>query len=758
MWLTIGRGLVCSLQLYWTIVPLFKSSLLSLFHILNIRSLFHGSMRFRFSPFSYLSTLHFSVNKSTFLRTYYLKNQCHQLTPPTSSSSSSSSSMLQLCKELQTLKKFHASLIVSNSFEPISISSKLISLYAQFNDVDSALSVFGVVQEPNIVVWNSIIKAHVDCRVSNSAFRLYRQMRNLGVEHDSFTFPILNRAVLLLQNSILYGGMVHCLAMTMGFQSDIYFCNTMIDVYVKCGYIDYACRLFVEMSHRDLVSWTSMISGYAYEGNTTGAFQLFHKMRLELEPGPVTVVVMLQLCCSRGSVIEGRQLHCYVIKRGFPIDGSLQNSILKMYTNSIADAEIFFSEIYKRDVVSWNILISLYISREDVMEVAKCFNKMQGELRPNVETLTLLMQRMGIFFKVKNFMVLQLKVGCMTMFCKPHLLDLYGKCGDLERSAQMFREIPYKNNITWSAMFAGLIEGGHFGEAADLFRQMQDTGLEPVAEILRSLVIMYTHMGAFKLGKGIHAFLIRNWFCSKEDDTPLETSILNMYVRCGSISSAKICFDKMVVRDLVTWTSMIEGCGAHGMGFEALKLFYQMMEEGVEPNNVTFLSLLSACSHSGLLSEGCGIFYSMKWSFGIEPDLNHYTCIVDLLGRSGKLKEALAIIMKLVTFPDGRIWGALFAASRVYGNHKLGEYAAQRLLELEPDNAVMFKLLLKGGLRLKRYGDCMKHNDLIKKPGWSCIEAKGLIHGFVSGDQSHPQMVEIYEIVEVLNRKIYEIG
>ncbi|CAL5431073.1 unnamed protein product [Camellia sinensis] len=741
--------------------------MLSLFHILNIRSLFHGSMRFRFSPFSYLSTLHFSVNKSTFLRTYYLKNQCHQLTPPTSSSSSSSSSMLQLCKELQTLKKFHASLIVSNSFEPISISSKLISLYAQFKDVDSALSVFGVVQEPNIVVWNSIIKAHVDCRVSNSAFRLYRQMRNLGVEHDSFTFPILNRAVLLLQNSILYGGMVHCLAMTMGFQSDIYFCNTMIDVYVKCGYIDYACRLFVEMSHRDLVSWTSMISGYAYEGNTTGAFKLFHKMRLELEPGPVTVVVMLQLCCSRGSVIEGRQLHCYVIKRGFPIDGSLQNSILKMYTNSIADAEIFFSEIYKRDVVSWNILISLYISREDVMEVAKCFNKMQGELRPNVETLTLVISayaKNGNLFQGEKFHGIAIKSGLYDHVLQTSLLDLYGKCGDLERSTQMFREIPYKNNITWSAMFAGLIEGGHFGEAADLFRQMQDTGLEPVAEILRSLVVMYTHMGAFKLGKGIHAFLIRNWFCSKEDDTPLETSILNMYVRCGSISSAKICFDKMVVRDLVTWTSMIEGCGAHGMGFEALKLFYQMMEEGVEPNNVTFLSLLSACSHSGLLSEGCGIFYSMKWSFGIEPVLNHYTCIVDLLGRSGKLKEALAIIMKLVTFPDGRIWGALFAASRVYGNHKLGEYAAQRLLELERDNAGYYTLLSNVQAIVERWAEveeirsCMKHNDLIKKPGWSCIEAKGLIHGFVSGDQSHPQMVEIYEIVKVLNRKIYEIG
>ncbi|KAL6987236.1 hypothetical protein U1Q18_012987 [Sarracenia purpurea var. burkii] len=716
-------------------------------------------MRSSFSSLFFASTLHSSTHKPPpLLPTHHLKT---------------SSLILHSCRDLQTLKIAHASLIVSNGFKPISIASKLISLYAQFDHLDSAISVFDAVHEPNTLIWNSIIKAHVDWGFGDSAFTLYRQMRYMGIEHDCFTFPVINRAVLLFRNCGLCGEVVHCLATKMGFETDVYFCNTMVDVYAKCGCLGYACRVFEEMSQRDLVSWTSMVSGYVYEGNIIGAFELFCRMRWELEPGRVTVVVMLQVCCTHGSVVEGRQFHDYVMKKGFLVYGSLQNSILKMYANmgSIDDVKLFFCEIYRKDVVSWNILISSYISREDVLEVAKCFNKMQCEVRPSIETLTLVISafaRNGDLFQGKKLHGFSIKIGLNDTVLQTSVLAFYAKCGNLERSSQMFREIPFKNSITWSAMMSGLTEGGEFEQAIELFRQMQDSGLKPVAEIFKILIVAYTHMGALRLGKGLHAYLIKNLLCcSGKDNTTLEleTCLLNMYLRCGCISSAKMCFDRMEVRDIVTWTSMIEGCGSHGLGLEALQLSRRMLEEEeMEPNSVTFLSLLSACSHSGLLNEGCGIFYSMKWCFGIEPDLNHYTCIVDLLGRSGKIKEGLTIILKLTAFPDGRIWGALLAAARVHGNQQIGEYAAQRLLELEPNNAGYYTLLSNVQAIVERWDKveevrrCMKDNDLIKKPGWSCIEAKGSIHGFVSGDSSHPQMVEIYEMVDILSRKIHETG
>ncbi|GMY19117.1 pentatricopeptide repeat-containing protein At4g35130, chloroplastic-like [Fagus crenata] len=170
-------------------------------------------------------------------------------------------------------------------------------------------------------------------------------MRHLGVAHDSFRFPIVNQAVSSLQSDVIYGEMVHCVSKKMGFGFDVYFCNTMIEAYVKCGCVVYACKLFDEMSQRDLVSWTSMISGYVCEGSVGSAFELFREMMVKSEPNSVTLIIMLQACCAGESLIHGMQLHGYAIKSGLESDGSLQNSVLKMYTRmgSVEEVEIFFN-------------------------------------------------------------------------------------------------------------------------------------------------------------------------------------------------------------------------------------------------------------------------------------------------------------------------------------------------------------------------------------------------------------------------------
>lgn len=565
--------------------------------------------------------------------------------------------------------------------------------------------------------------------------------------------------------------MVHCLAIQMGFGLDIYFCNTMIEVYARCGCIGNARKLFEEMPHKDFVSWTSMISGCVCVGNGTSAFKLFNEMRMEVEPNSVTVMVMLQACSTFGSVIKGRELHGQVIKKGFVIDGFIKNSVLRMYTltGSVQEVDRIFCEIDKKDVVSWNILITFYSLRRDIAKVTECFNKMLSEaIIPSIETLTSVISAIATSEFLSQGEMLHcfiIKTGLYDNVLQTSLLDFYAKCWELDASVRLFSEIPLRNNITWSAMMSGFIQNGHFKEAIELVQQMQALGLELGVEILKILLVAYAHMGALQLGKAIHGYLIRNsYYSSGEENTPLITSILNMYIKCGNISSAKHCFNKMVAKDIVTWTSMIEGCGSHGFGSEALKIFDQMVEEGIQPNSVTFLSVLFACSHSGLLSELCEVISSMKMRYGIEPDLDHFTCVVDLLGRSGKLKEALAVIVKMVAFPDSRIWGALLASCKVYGGSRIGEYAAQRLLELEPDNVGYYTILSNIHASVQRWADVeelrrvMSEKDLKKKPGWSCIEVKGEIHGFVSGDRSHQQMGDIYELLGCLSRKTMNFG
>ena len=215
------------------------------------------------------------------------------------------------------------------------------------------------------------------------------------------------------------------------------------------------------------------------------------------------------------------------------------------------------------------------------------------------------------------------------------LLDFYAKCRKIAAPAQFIREIPNRNSLTFRAMMSGFIQNGYIKDAINLFRQMQAANFEPRAEILRRIVDACTHLGTLQLGKAmeINGYFIRNLiYRSMEETMHLETSILNMYVRCGNISLARMCFNNILVKELVTWTTMIEGFGTHGLGFEALELFVLMLGERIKPNCVTFLSLQSACSHSCLLREECEVYNSMNCIFGIQLDLDHYNCIVDLLG------------------------------------------------------------------------------------------------------------------------------
>ncbi|KAK1552771.1 hypothetical protein Q3G72_023240 [Acer saccharum] len=266
-------------------------------------------------------------------------------------------------------------------------------------------------------------------------------MRELGVEHDSFTFPIINRALLLRKSDVLYGEMVHCVAMKLGFALELYFCNTMIEFCAKCGCLNYAYKVFDEMLERDLVTWTSLISGYVSEGNVSKAFSLFNKMRFsELEPNSVTVLVMLQACSTFGSLIEGRLVHGYVIKNGLLIDKSVQNSILRLYTKrgNVEEVEVCFTEIDRRDDFSWNILISFYSSRGDIEAVADRFNAMQSEVAIGIETLSLVISvfgKSGNVVESKKLHGFAIKAGLCDDVLLTSLLDFYAKCGELGNAA-----------------------------------------------------------------------------------------------------------------------------------------------------------------------------------------------------------------------------------------------------------------------------------------------------------------------------------
>ena len=618
-------------------------------------------------------------------------------------------------------------------------------------------------EEPSSKVWNLVMKSALDLGNFEMGILVYRQMRQLHVQHDSFTLPIVNQVYLMLGCDVRCAKMIHCLGTHLGFSPDLYFCNTLIDLYIKCGCTIVAHKLFDEIPLRDHVSWTSLISGYVNEGKLMQALELFIEMRRQLEPNFVTMITMLRACSSCWDANSGKQFHGYLLKQGFLIDSSVRNSLLQMYTNkgTIEDVENLFSDLGAVDIVSWNIFISFYSAVGDLEALVGKIRDMLREVAPTVQTLTLIasaLSKLGSCCQGQELHCFATKTGLGDRILLTCLMDLYAKFGRLDDSVRVFTEVPCPTTLTWSTLMMGFMEHGQCDEAIRLFRQLQSAGVEPTANIIENLLDVCVDTGALHLGKEIHGYFFRNSPSnSAEKNSVLETAIMNMYMRCGSISSARHCFSMMVDKGVVVWTSMIEGLGTYGLGPEALEHFNQMLKEGIEPNPITFLSILSACSHAGLTHEGCKLLFEMKWRFGFNPDLNHYTCIVDLLGRSGKLKEALSVILKMAVCPDGRIWGALLSASRVYMDRKVGEYAVKRLVQLEPDNIGYQIVFSNMQASAERWDEVEELRSTVtwahsnKAPGWSCIEVNGEIQGFVSGDRSHLDAGIIYELLGFLS-------
>ncbi|KAK8952640.1 Pentatricopeptide repeat-containing protein [Platanthera guangdongensis] len=563
-----------------------------------------------------------------------------------------------------------------------------------------------------------------------------------GVRPDHFTLPLLARAALPGLSGV--GEAVHSIAIQLGFVGDPYFCNSFIDYYARSEDIISARSLFEEMLVRDVVSWTTMISAYVQSGHISESSRMFGEMRFSgIEPNSVTLAAVLRASEVKRNADGGRQVHGFSIKRGFCSHELVQNSILTVYskTGCFKEAEKLFDSIEERTVISWNILMSGYSSSGNFVKVVECFRLLIAAMYPCPQTLTLVISaltkprdlRMG-----RQIHGYALKSGQIDVVLQAAFLDLYVKCADSSSSFAFLQEV--SSRTSWIVMMWAFVHSGEFTQAISLFQRMQTAGIEPNSDALRCLVASYTHLGALLLGKTIHGYLIRHQLTAEPGAEILETSILNMYAKCGSIVSARRCFNNMMCRDTVAWSSMIDGYAAHGMGLESMELFRRMQEAGIRPNSITFLSLLSSCSHSGLVDEGCEVFNSITENFGMKPELSHYTCMVDILARSGKITESLNLIHSMHVKPDGRIWGALLGSCRVYQNVDVGEYAALRLFELEPDNVgyhiVLSNVHVEGDrwAKAESIWKSMDGKELWGRPGGSCIEEKGVFSSFVSSD------------------------
>ncbi|KAJ0980244.1 hypothetical protein J5N97_008499 [Dioscorea zingiberensis] len=341
------------------------------------------------------------------------------------------------------------------------------------------------------------------------------------------------------------------------------------------------------------------------------------------------------------------------------------------------------------------------------------------------------------------------------------MITCYAKAGELRHARQLFDRMPHRDCVCWNAMIDGYTQHGKPTEAVELFRKMLRSSVKPNEVTVISVLSACAQMGALESGKWVHSYIKNNkiWF-----NAQVGTALIDMYCKSGSLEDACQVFEEIKDKDVVAWNSLITGHAMHGRSREALELFSQLCDEGLQPTDVTFVGVLNACSHAGLVSEGRALFQSMEHVHNIEPKIEHYGCMVDLLGRAGLVEEAHDLMQSMRVEPDTVLWGSFLAACRLHKKINLGEKVANFLLSNGTANSGTYILLsniyatLGNWEEVARVRTLMKQSGVQKEPGCSSIEVNNMIHEFIVGDLRHPKSREIYAMLDELKRLLKAQG
>lgn len=575
-------------------------------------------------------------------------------------------SLLINCKDKAGVTKIHALIIKTNLSTHGSFGSQLIASYGRVNDITSARKMFDELPQRGVDGFNAMIMAYHRKGLPNNVMGVYNRMIEERVKPDSSTFTVALKACVSLMD-LDKGEEVWRKSLEFGYDNDVFVGSSVLNLYLKSGKMEKAVVVFDKMQRKDLVSWSSMISGFSCNGKPYEAVDLYRRMLKEgIEGDEVVMVGLIQACANLGVSKLGLSVHGYMIRREIPMGVVVQTS----------------------------------------------------------------------------------------------LVDMYAKNGHLALASHVFHNMPHRNVISWGALISGFAQNGLAEKALDLMAEMRSCGFEPDFASLVSSLLACAQIGFLKLGKSVHGYIIRRHDC----DQVLGTSLIDMYSKCGSLSQARSLFDHMGCRDSISWNVIIAGYGIHGHGNEALSLFLQMIQTELKPDHATFASLLSALSHSGLVKEGRYWFNLMVSEYKIKPNEKHYSCMVDLLARAGRVEEALELVNTMDTKPGLAIWVALLSGCCNYRKLKVGEMVAKRVLELNPDDLGIHALVSNFFAMEEKWDEVagvrkmMKKTGMKKIPGYSAVEVGGELYAFLMEDKSHHRYKEILCVLNKLDKDMRDIG
>lgn len=614
------------------------------------------------------------------------------------------------------------------------------------------------------------MKHEIGKLVSNGFFgealSLYTKLHAYSVLDLKFTFPFLLKACAKL-NSPLHGQMLHTHLIKTGFHSHTYAATALADAYMKLHLLSDALKALDEMPHRNMPSLNVMISGFSRNGYFNEALEEFKQVALgKLRPNSVTIASVLPAC---DSVELGGQVHCWGIKMGVEEDIYVATAAVTMYSNcgEMGWAKKLFDQILDKNIVCYNAFMSGLLQNgapQLVFGVFKDLLESSGE-GPNSVTMVSVLSACSKLLHIRfgkqiHGLIVRTEISFDTMV-RTALVDMYSKCGFWHCAYRIFTELSdCRNIVTWNSMIAGMMLNGQSDIAVELFQQLEPEGLEPDAATWNTMISGFSQLGkvveAFKFfhkmqlagvntsvksitsllqasgalsalqnGKEIHGMTIRT---NISTDEFISTALIDLYMKCGCSSLARRVFLQFQIKpeDPAFWNAMISGYGRNGEYQSAFDIFNQMQKEKVRPNSATLASILFVCSHTGEVDRGWKLFKMMHRDYGLNPCPEHFGCMVDLLGRSGRMKEAQELIDEM---PEASVsvFASLLGACRHHLDFALGEEMAKKLSELEPHDPTPFVILsniyaVQGRWDdVERVREMMNDRGLKKLPGCSLI-------------------------------------
>ncbi|MQL96063.1 hypothetical protein Taro_028737 [Colocasia esculenta] len=519
--------------------------------------------------------------------------------------------------------------------------------------------------------------------------------------------------------------------------------------------------------------WNALIKSSSHGADPGRALLTFsHMLSQGFSPDRFSFSLALKACSRTASFEEGSQLHAMLTKFGLHSDLYLQNSLMRFYCRcgSIKRARRLFDRMPLRDSISWNLIIDGY-SKNGIMQLAQeVFDMMVEGDRNSVSWNSMICgyARLRSADGIDAARHLFDRMPVWDSFSWNSMIDGYVKCGRLEDAAALFEQMPEKDTlawanmilghmeagnvelaramfddmpekdlITWNIMLSGYVKNGCFLEALGLYHEMHTRdNLVPDATTLATVISAVAELGQIADGISVHDYIERNQLSLSGK---LGVALIDMYARCGQLEKSLHIFEISGQKSVDHWNAMIGALAVHGFGHLALQLFEEMERFSLRPDDITFIEILSACSHAGLVKEGLTYFETMKTDYNVMPKLQHYGCVVDILGRDGQLEEARRMIEGMPMEPNDVVWRSLLSACRNHGNLEIGEHVAKRLIEMSSADSSSFVLLSNIYAGVGMWGNAskvrmmMKEQGIRKVPGCSWIELDGSFHDFFVG-------------------------